>query len=89
MNTTIDHYLDSLTYDELIGYHTSFETLVYTITTMEKLQHLEELQPKLAWKSLDVIRKTVEATTQWAITKAYFPMRKYHVSRFLWNNRSR
>ena len=89
LHTTIDEYLDSLAYDELIGYHTSFETFLYTITTVERLQHLEELQPKLAWKPLDAIRRTLSATTQWAITKSYFPMRKHHVSRFLWNNRSR
>ena len=73
MNTTIDDYLGSLAYDELIGYHTAFEIYAYAITTVERLQHLEKLQPKLAWKPLEVIRRTLEATKQWAITKSYFP----------------
>ena len=34
LHTTIDEYLGSLAYDELIGYHTAFETYAYTITTI-------------------------------------------------------
>jgi len=89
LHTTIDEYLSTLSYDELIGYHTSFETFAYVITAVEKLQQLEDLQPKLAWKPLEVIKKTLEATTQWAITTSHFPMKKHHVSRFAWNNRTR
>ena len=35
LHTTIDEYFNSLSYDELIGYHTSFETFAYAITTVE------------------------------------------------------
>ena len=52
----VDDWLESLSYDELIGYHTSFETLAFAITTVDKIQDLEELQPKLAWKPLEVIK---------------------------------
>ena len=76
-------------YDELIGYHTAFEPFVFALTTVNNLQKLEDLQPKLGWKPLEVIKRTLDATTQWAITKTYFPLRKHHVSRFPWNNRSR
>lgn len=83
MNNTIDKYLDSSSYDELNGYHISFETLTYALTTVEKLQHLKELKPKVSWKPQDDIRKTLEATTQWAFKKAYFPSGKHHASIFL------
>ena len=43
----VDTWLTSLSYNELIGYHTAFEPLAYTITTINKLQNLEQLQPKL------------------------------------------
>ena len=85
----VDTWLQSLFYDELVGYHTAFEPLVFAISTIDNLQNLENLQPKLAWKTLEVIRRTLEATTQWAITKTFFPLRKHHVSRFPWNNRTR
>ena len=53
-----------MSYDELIGKHHSFQTLAYAITTVDRLQDLEQLQPQLSWKPLEVIRKTLEATTQ-------------------------
>ena len=78
-----------MSYDELIGNHTSFETLAFALTTVDKMQQLEDLQPKLAWKPLEVIQRTLKATTQWAVTKLHFPIKKHHVSRFPWNNRTR
>ena len=65
------------------------KTLLYPIKTVEKLQHLEEIQPKITWKPLDVIMKTLKTTTQWEITKEYLPMRKHHVSRFPKSDRIR
>ena len=59
----VDECLDSMSYDKLIGKHTSFQTLAYAITTVDRLQDSESLQPKLAWKPLEVIRKTLQATT--------------------------
>ena len=37
-------------------------------TSIEQHQKLEAIQPRLAWKPLDVIRKTIENTTQWERT---------------------
>ena len=62
---------------------------MFALTTVNNLQKLEDLQPKLRWKPLEVIKHTLDATTQWAITKTYFPLQKHHVSHFPWNNRSR
>ena len=57
----VDEWLPTLSYDELIGNHTAFETLVFAITIVNKLQQLEELQPKLSWKPLEVIQCTLKA----------------------------
>ena len=57
----VDEWLQTLSYDELIGNHTAFETLAFAITTVDKLQQLEELQPKLAWKPLEVIQYTLKS----------------------------
>ena len=85
----VDQYLSDMSYDELIGKHKSFQTLAYAITTVNRLQDLEQLQPQLAWKPLEVIRKKIDATTQWAQNICSYPLKDHHISRFPWNNRSR
>ena len=50
---------------------------------------MEELQPALAWKPLEVIKRTLDATTQWATQKYQFPMKNHYQSRFPWDNRHR
>ena len=44
---TVDTWIQTLSYNELVGYHTAFEPLIYTITAINKLQNLEEPKPKL------------------------------------------
>ena len=58
-------------------------------TAFECLQNLQRLQPKLAWKPLEVIKRTLENTTQYAKVITQWPMKKHHVSRFPWDNRRR
>ena len=42
----------------------------------------EKYQPFLGWKPLEVIKKTFEATTQWAATMFSTPMKRHYKSRF-------
>jgi len=63
--------------------------LIWKATTAEENRKLEALQPRLAWKPLEVIKKTLENTTQWGRMICQYPMKKHHVSRFPWNNRHR
>ena len=58
-------------------------------THLQENLKLEALQPRLAWKPLNVIKKTLENTTQWGRMICQYPMKKHHVSRFPWNNRHR
>lgn len=69
--------------------HQSFEILVHAITTVDRLQDLEALHPNLSWKSLQVIKKTLQATTQWATNIYSYPLKDHHISRFPLDNRSR
>src|SRR5210317_1186406 len=63
--------------------------MVFALQTLEQIQNLELIQPNLAWKALEVIKKTLEATTQWARQVAKYPLQKHHVSRFPWSNHQR
>ena len=85
----VDEFLADIEYSALTGHNEIFNTLSCALSAVERIQRLENLQPKLAWKPLEVIKKTLENTTQWARTIAQYPMKKHHVSRFPWNNRRR
>ena len=84
----VDAMLSDLKWEELVGHHQPFNTTCYAVSTMQKFQRLEALQPALAWKPLEVIKRTLAATTQWATKKYPFPMKNHHESRFPWNDRT-
>ena len=41
----VNDFLSDLDYNQLIGNDQTFDTLTYALTSVEKLQHLEALQP--------------------------------------------
>ena len=88
-STKVNAFLSDLDYRQLTGHSESFNTLACALTTVEKIQRVEALQPRLAWKPLEVIKKTLENTTQWGRTICQYPLKKHHVSRFPWDNRKR
>ena len=88
-STKVNALLSDLDYNLLVGKSETFNTLTCALTTVEKMQRIKVLQPKFAWKPLDVIKKTLENTTQWGRVISQFPMKKHHVSRFPWDNRRR
>ena len=59
------------------------------VTTSQKYHKLEQIQPYLIYKPIEVIKRTLEATTQWATAIMTYPLQHHHASRFPWNNRSR
>ena len=61
---SVDDFLEDLTYHQLTGKSKPFNTLICAIQTSEQLQNLEAIQPNLAWKPLEVIRRTLHVTTQ-------------------------
>ena len=75
---------------ERIEQHLNIPAQVWQAQThIEDHLKLEALQPRLAWKPLHVIKKTLENTTQWGRMLCQYPMKKHHVSRYPWNNRHR
>ena len=81
--------LNALDWVELIEEHEPFSTLAYAVTTSQKLQKLELLQLMLLYKPIEVIKRTLEATTQWATDLITYPIKHHHTSHFPWNNKSR
>jgi hypothetical protein len=57
--------------------------------TKHKLVDFTDYQPFLGWKPLEVIKKTFEATTQWATSTFTTPMKQHYKSRFPFFNRPR
>ena len=85
----VDEMLTSLDWSQLIGEQEPFSTLAFAVTTSQKYHKLELLQPMLLYKPIEVIKKTLEATTQRATAVITYPLQHHHASRFPWNNRSR
>ena len=82
----VHEFLADMTFQELTGKNETFNTLVCAISAVEKIQRLESLQPKLAWKPLEIIKHTLENTTQFARVIARYPMTTHCQSRFPWDN---
>lgn len=85
----VDDMLNALDWVELIGEHEPFSTLACAVTTSQKLHKLELLQPMLLYKPIEVIKRTLETTTQWATALVTYPLQHHHASRFPWSNKSR
>ena len=80
----VDDFYDNLVFDEFGNYTQR------TVSNMEsgsphikkKPPDLESMRPKLGWAPLEVIAKTIKATTQWARSVHRVPMKHHFKSRF-------
>jgi len=57
--------------------------------TTPKEEDYKRYQPFLGWKPLEVIKKTLTATTQWAAVSFSPPLKRHYKSRFLALNKPR
>jgi hypothetical protein len=64
MKNAIDDFLDQIPSDELLGMHEPFDTYAYGLRTAVTMQHAAKLQPYLGYRPLEVVRRTIEYTTQ-------------------------
>ena len=78
-----------MSYHQLTGKSEQFNTMTYAVQSLEQLQNLEAIQSNLAWKPLEVFKKTLEVTTQWGKQIIKFPLQKHHISRFPWANKQK
>ena len=77
-SAAVDSMLGNMDWHELVGRHETFDTLVFAVSTVQKLQRLEDICPALAWKPLDVIKRTITATTQWGSPIHAFSIKIFH-----------
>ena len=104
MSITTQRFLDQLDTEELVNPTGSFNSIAYAIRTSHDISEqlhrvqaartidtndLEAIQPCLAFAPLETIRKTLEATTQLAITVFRYPLRRHRKSRFAWLSATR
>jgi hypothetical protein len=79
----VDHFLMNLDHSELRGDHETFDSFAYAsrAAIQDRAQHYVEY---LGYRPIEVIRKTLENTSQLASTILRFPMRRHIKARFPW-----
>ena len=97
----VDTFLSELSDKELFGYNEPFDSLSYHtdpvirqsqisyMLTTSNRQDAEKVQPYLGFRPLEVIRHTLEQTTQLATLATGLPMRRHIQSLFPFLNRKR
>jgi hypothetical protein len=87
-STAIDHFLMNLSLEELEGRTEVFDSFAYAsrAAIQDQSQHYVEY---LGYRPVDIIRKTLENTSQLAHTILRFPMRRHVKARFPWLNCNR
>ena len=60
----VDDWLAKQGYYEITGKSQPFDTIAAAISTSKNLHEIEKIQPNLAWKPLEIIRRTLDNTTQ-------------------------
>ena len=56
----IDTILSDLKWEEVVQYYQPFDTSCYAVSTIQKFQEIEKLQPALTWKPPEVIKHTLD-----------------------------
>jgi hypothetical protein len=87
-STTVDAFLTQLDYSELRGDQEEFDTFAYVSRAAIQDQAAKYVE-YLGYRPIDIVRKTLEKTSQLATTILRFPMRRHIKSRFPHLNRNR
>ena len=73
----VDNLLDNLPDDDLLGHHEPWDTRAFAIQTSANMKDASKIQPYLGYRPLEVVRRTLENTTQLAVQLCSTPMRTY------------
>ena len=76
----VDRMLDNMDDKELYGINEPFDTFAYAVRVSEKVEDLRKLQPYLGYRPIEVIRKTLQNTTQLAMNVVKYPMKRHFKS---------
>ena len=88
----VDDFLSDATWEELTGYvqgTTEVDTTAYVLRSVRAFQEdhdLEMMRPNFGFRPVDVIRKTLENTTQYAKAFSPFPMHRHWHAMYKWFN---
>jgi hypothetical protein len=85
----VDQFLSDLDDEELLGMNEPFDSFAFGMRTAATLQNAERLQPYLGYRPLEVIRRTIETTTQLGATVNYHNLKAHLKSLLPWANRTR
>jgi hypothetical protein len=93
-DSSVDQTLEEMTMEEIFGYipaATTFDTYAYAVRAVHRFrdEDLKDLQPHFAFRSIEVIKKTLACTTQMAKAVVNAPMTRHFASRFKWLSRFR
>jgi hypothetical protein len=79
----VDKFLMSVPHDELRGDHETFDSFAY-VSRAAIQDRAQQYVEYLGYRPVDIIRKTLENTSQLAHTILRFPMRRHIKARFPW-----
>ena len=91
----VDEMLRDATWEQLTGLTTGteFDTLAYTIRAVHQFHgeddNLEHLRTNFGFRPTEVIRKTLEHTTQFATAFCPFPLHRHWKAMYKWANKPR
>ena len=91
----VNDILDAATFEELTGYIpgvTQVDTTAYVVKAVREFQEehdLEALRPNFGYRPVDIIRRTLENTTQYAKAFSPFPMHRHWKAMYKWFNLKR
>ena len=79
----IEEFLHGQSTDQLFGRGDAFDTLSYAVeSSLQHLCDLEGYQPYLAYKPIEVIKRTLDNTTQLNKIEWRYPLRRHQKTRF-------
>jgi hypothetical protein len=82
---SVDHFLMTLSHEELRGNNNVFDSLTY-ISRAAIIDRAKDYVEYLGYRPVNIIRKTLENTSQLAHAILQFPMRRHVKARFPWLN---
>ena len=84
----MDGFLEDMDWKELLGYNEPMDTAAYAVKSVRaSMEDAAKLQPYLGWRPLEVVRQTLENTTQLAHQLISTPMKDHVMGLYKFLNR--
>ena len=84
----VDGFLEDMDWKELLGYNEPMDTAAFAVRSVRaSMEDAAKLQPYLGWRPLEVVRRTLENTTQLAHQLISTPMKDHVMGLYKFLNR--